>query len=121
LAFWEKLRYNKDNRIVKQPMDRSDFGATYANLLVNTAFAELMALRGDEQNAAALSLINSFVPDFENDPVQSLTPAPVDKEILDANKEARVLRMDFHAATNRSEPVVIEVVRSVAGAAIASA
>jgi hypothetical protein len=90
--------------------DDVNCNTAYANLMSNTAFKKLMALGGKEQNAAALSLINSFVPDFEKDPVRSLTPVAGDKEVgeTDDNKK-RFLCMDFQAVTDHSEPVEVEV------------
>ncbi|MDR2681697.1 MAG: PD-(D/E)XK nuclease family transposase [Holosporaceae bacterium] len=83
--------------------------SAYANFLSNTAFKHLLAVSGRSENLAALSLLNSLIPDFEEDPIRSLEPACTDKEITDANNRTRTLQMDFHAITNRLEHVTIEL------------
>jgi hypothetical protein len=71
--------------------------SAYANLLSDEAFKHLLAVDGKTENIAALSLLNSIIPDFEKDPVCSLRPARKDKEIRDENNNVRTLQMDFHA------------------------
>jgi predicted transposase/invertase (TIGR01784 family) len=83
--------------------------SAYANFLSNEAFKHLLAVDGKSENLAALSLLNSLIPDFEEDPICSLKPARKDKEVKDANEKIRTLKMDFHAITNRSEHVAIEM------------
>jgi hypothetical protein len=80
----------------------------YASPLMNTGFKQLMSLDGEGGDIVAVSVLNSFVPDFQINPIKSLTAAPVDVPLIKEGNY-RVLSMDYHAINERGEHVTVEI------------
>jgi hypothetical protein len=80
----------------------------YANPLVDVAFKRLISLDGEGGDSVALSLLNSLVPDFQENPLKSLKSAPLDIPIIKDNG-VRPLSMDFHAVNIRGEHLILEL------------
>jgi predicted transposase/invertase (TIGR01784 family) len=74
--------------------------SSYANPIVDVAFRHIMS-----NEEIAMSLINSVVPDFQDNPVNEITKA-FDEVHLSPKKDAF---MDFHAKTQRGDSVIIEM------------
>jgi hypothetical protein len=74
--------------------------SSYANPIVDVAFRHIMS-----NEEIAMSLINSVVPDFKDNPVTKITKA-FDEVHLSPKRDAF---MDFHAKTQRGDSVIIEM------------
>ncbi|GHT94771.1 hypothetical protein FACS1894122_11720 [Alphaproteobacteria bacterium] len=80
----------------------------YANPLVYVAFKQLVALDGKGGDSIAISLLNSLVPDFQSNPLQSLESATLDIPII-VDHGMRPLQMDFHAVNSCGEHLILEL------------
>ncbi|MDR1366408.1 MAG: Rpn family recombination-promoting nuclease/putative transposase, partial [Puniceicoccales bacterium] len=72
----------------------------YASPIVDVAFRHIMS-----SEEIAMSLINSVVPDFRDNPVTEIKKA-FDRVSLSSKKDAF---MDFHATTDRKDKVIVEM------------
>jgi hypothetical protein len=73
---------------------------SYANPIVDVAFRHIMS-----NEEIAMSLINSVVPDFKDNPVTEIKKA-FDRVSLSSKRDAF---MDFHATTDKKDKVIIEM------------
>ncbi|MDR2371574.1 MAG: Rpn family recombination-promoting nuclease/putative transposase, partial [Puniceicoccales bacterium] len=74
--------------------------SSYANPIVDVAFRHIMS-----NEKIAMSLINSVVPDFKDNPVTEIKKA-FDNVSLSSKRDAF---MDFHATTDKKDKVIIEM------------
>jgi hypothetical protein len=74
--------------------------SSYANPIVDVAFRHIMS-----NEEIAMSLINSVVPDFKDNPVTEIKKA-FDNVSLSSKRDAF---MDFHATTDKKDKVIIEM------------
>ncbi|MDR0741010.1 MAG: Rpn family recombination-promoting nuclease/putative transposase, partial [Puniceicoccales bacterium] len=74
--------------------------SSYANPIVDVAFRHIMS-----NEEIAMSLINSVVPDFKDNPVTEIKKAS-DKIAISSKRDAF---MDFHATTDKKDKVIIEM------------
>ncbi|MDR0740580.1 MAG: Rpn family recombination-promoting nuclease/putative transposase [Puniceicoccales bacterium] len=74
--------------------------SSYANPIVDVAFRHIMS-----NEEIAMSLINSVVPDFKDNPVTEIKKAS-DKIAVSSKRDAF---MDFHATTDKKDKVIIEM------------
>jgi hypothetical protein len=74
--------------------------SSYANPIVDVAFRHIMS-----NKEIAMSLINSVVPDFKDNPVTEIKKAS-DKVFVSSKRDAF---MDFHATTDKKDKVIIEM------------
>ncbi|MDR0740579.1 MAG: Rpn family recombination-promoting nuclease/putative transposase [Puniceicoccales bacterium] len=72
----------------------------FANPIVDVAFRHIMS-----NEEIAMSLINSVVPDFKDNPVTEIKKA-FDKIAVSSKRDAF---MDFHATTDKKDKVIIEM------------
>jgi hypothetical protein len=74
--------------------------SSYASPIVDVAFRHIMS-----NEEIAMSLINSVVPDFKDNPVTEIKKAS-DKVFVSSKRDAF---MDFHATTDKKDKVIIEM------------
>ncbi|MDR1235906.1 MAG: Rpn family recombination-promoting nuclease/putative transposase [Holosporaceae bacterium] len=80
----------------------------YASPLLNTGFKMLMSLDGEGGDSVAVSILNSLVPDFRDNPIKSLKAAHVDLPVI-KEEESCPLSMDYHAINERGEHALVEI------------
>lgn len=81
----------------------------FADPTPDSSFKKLMSLSGDKPDPqVALSFLNAFVPDFQEDPLVDLTDQPLNLPQLPAVASKRVW-MDFHARTRSGIHINIEM------------
>jgi hypothetical protein len=85
---------------VLQAAQRQPSHEVFANPIVDVAFRHIMS-----NEEIAMSLINSVVPDFKDNPVTEIKKA-FDRVSLSSKRDAF---MDFHATTDKKDKVIIEM------------
>ncbi|MDR1590719.1 MAG: Rpn family recombination-promoting nuclease/putative transposase, partial [Puniceicoccales bacterium] len=85
---------------VLQAAQRQPLREVFANPVVDAAFRHIMS-----NEEIAMSLINSVVPDFKDNPVTEIKKAS-DKIAVSSKRDAF---MDFHATTDKKDKVIIEM------------
>lgn len=85
-------------------------GEEFAVATTDVAFKQMLSLKINNDKSVMLSFLNSFVPNFENDPVNDVTEE-MSTTIPASKRKASVKKtfMDLHVATRSGEHYIIEM------------